>query len=244
LLTKQRIKFHTQAKLEELKIKDEKVEALIADGNGETHKILAEKALIAVGRRPVTDEIGLDKLGVETTRGFISVDKNMQTNIPGIFAIGDVVPTQALAHVASHEGMLAMEVIAHAKSVPINYDLVPSCTYCKPEVASVGLSENTAKERGFDVAVSKFPFSAVSKATILGENEGFIKLVSDKRYGQILGVHMIGPHVTELISEGTALIGLEATAADMSHLIHPHPTLSEGLMEAAHLLYSGAAIHF
>jgi dihydrolipoamide dehydrogenase len=167
----------------------------------------------------------------------------MQTNIPGIFAIGDVVPTQALAHVASHEGMLAMEVLAKGKGLPINYDLVPSCTYCRPEVASVGLSEDKARERGFDVAVSKFPFSAVSKATILGENEGFIKLVSDKKYGQILGVHMIGPHVTELISEGTALIGLEATAADMSHLIHPHPTLSEGLMEAAYVLYSGAAIH-
>lgn len=244
MLAKQRIKFHVDSKLEELKLQDGNVEALITDANGESRKIIAEKALLATGRRPVTDEIGLDQLGIETVRGFISVDENMQTNIPGIFAIGDVVPTQALAHVASHEGMLAMEAIAHANGIPINYDLVPSCTYCHPEVASVGLSENKAKERGFDVAISRFPFAAVSKATILGENEGFIKLVSDKKYGQILGVHMIGPHVTELIAEGTALIGLEATAADLSHLIHPHPTLSEGLMEAAHALYSGAAIHF
>jgi dihydrolipoamide dehydrogenase len=244
LLAKRRIKIHTGAKLEELQLKDDAVEALITDSKGEILKIQTEKALIAAGRRPVTHEIGLDRLGVETLREFIVVDKNMQTNIPGIFAIGDVVPTQALAHVASHEGMLAMNVIAHAKGIPLNYDLIPSCTYSQPEVASVGLPEDKARERGFDVVVSRFPFAGVSKATILGENEGFIKLVGDKKYGQILGIHMIGPHVTELISEGTALISLEATAADLSHLIHPHPTLSEGLMEAAHALYSGTAIHF
>jgi dihydrolipoamide dehydrogenase len=167
----------------------------------------------------------------------------MRTNVPGIFAIGDIVPTQALAHVASHEGFVAMECIASQNAVPINYDLVPNCTFCQPEIASVGLNEISARERGFDVVTSKFPFAAVSKAAILGENEGFVKLVGDKKYKQILGVHMIGPHVTELISEATALIGLEATAADVSHLIHPHPTVSEGIMEAAHALYSGAAIH-
>jgi dihydrolipoamide dehydrogenase len=244
LLTKRRIKIHTGAKLEELKLADEKVEALIVDAKGETRKIQTEKVLIAVGRRPVTDEIGLEKLGIHTTGGFIAVDKTMQTPVPGIYAIGDIVPTPALAHVASHEGILAMEMIAHAKGIPLNYDLIPSCTYGNPEVASIGLSEDKARERGFNVVVSKFPFAAVSKATILGENEGFVKLVCDKKYGQILGIHMIGPHVTELISEGAALISLEATAADLSHLIHPHPTLSEGLMEAAHALYSGTAIHF
>ncbi len=243
LLTKRRIKFMTNARLEDIKVQDGNVHAQVTSENGETKSLIVEKALIAVGRRPISEEIGLEKLRVATSRGYITIDKNMQTNIPGIFAIGDVVPTQALAHLASHEGMLAMEYIAGGHANPINYDLVPNCTFCNPEVASVGLSEATAVERGFEVVTSKFPFAAVSKATILGENEGFVKLVSEKKYRQILGVHMVGPHVTELIAEGASLIGLEATAADLSHLIHPHPTVSEGIMEAAHALYSGAAIH-
>ncbi len=243
LLTKRRIKFMTNARLEDIKVQDGSVHAQVTSENGETKSLIAEKALIAVGRRPISEEIGLEKLRVATSRGYITIDKNMQTNIPGIFAIGDVVPTQALAHLASHEGMLAMEYIARGHANPINYDLVPNCTFCNPEVASVGLSEAAAAERGFEVVTSKFPFAAVSKATILGENEGFVKLVSEKKYRQILGVHMVGPHVTELIAEGASLIGLEATAADLSHLIHPHPTVSEGIMEAAHALYSGAAIH-
>jgi dihydrolipoamide dehydrogenase len=196
-----------------------------------------------VGRHPVSEEIGLETAGIAATRGYISVDPYMQTNVPGIFAIGDVVPTPALAHLASHEGMVAMEYIANGHAIPINYDLVPSCTFCQPEVASVGLTESSAGERGYEIVTSKFPFAGVSKAAILGESEGFVKLVCDKKHKQILGVHMIGPHVTELIAEGAALIGLEATAADLSHLIHPHPTVSEGIMEAAHALYSGAAIH-
>jgi dihydrolipoamide dehydrogenase len=242
ILVKKRIQFLTNARLENIKVQDGSVHALVTAG-GETKSLTAEKALIAVGRRPVSEEIGLEKLRIETSRGFIVVDRNMQTNVPGVFAIGDVVPTQALAHLASHEGMLAMTFIASGNAAPINYDLVPNCTFCRPEVASVGLTEMAARERGYDVVTSKFPFAAVSKATILGENEGFVKLVSEKKYKQILGVHMIGPHVTELISEATALIGLEATAADLSHLIHPHPSVSEGIMEAAHALYSGAAIH-
>jgi dihydrolipoamide dehydrogenase len=242
LLTKRRIKFLTNARLEDIRVQEGSVHAQVTAG-GETKELWAEKALIAVGRKPVSEEIGLEKLRVATSRGYISVDRNMQTNVPGIFAIGDVVPTQALAHLASHEGILAMNYIAEGKAEPINYDLVPNCTFCHPEVASIGLTEITARERGYEVVTSKFPFAAVSKATILGENEGFVKLVSEKNYKQILGVHMVGPHVTELISEGAALIGLEATAADLSHLIHPHPTVAEGIMEAAHALYSGAAIH-
>jgi dihydrolipoamide dehydrogenase len=243
LLTKRRIRFLTGARLEDIRVQEGSVHAQVTNANGETVSLVAEKALIAVGRRPVSEEIGLEKLRVATSRGYVTVDRNMQTNAPGIFAIGDVVPTQALAHLASHEGMLAMEYIAGNRVNPINYDLVPNCTFCHPEVASVGLSENAARERGFEVVTSKFPFAAVSKATILGENEGFVKLVSERKYRQILGVHMVGPHVTELIAEGASLIGLEATAADLSHLIHPHPTVSEGIMEAAHALYSGAAIH-
>jgi dihydrolipoamide dehydrogenase len=242
LLTKMRIKFLINARLEDIKVQDGGVHARVTVGE-ETKSIVADKALIAVGRRPVSEEIGLEKLRVAVSRGFVTVDRNMQTNVPGVFAIGDVVPTQALAHLASHEGILAMNYIASGHAEPINYDLVPNCTFCRPEVASVGLTETVARERGFDVVTSKFPFAAVSKATILGENEGFVKLVSEKKYKQILGVHMIGPHVTELISEASALIGLEATAGDLSHLIHPHPTISEGIMEAAHALYSGAAIH-
>jgi dihydrolipoamide dehydrogenase len=242
LLTKKRIKFLTGARLEDIRVQDGAVHAQVTVGE-ETKSIVAEKVLIAIGRRPVSEEIGLEKLRVAVSRGFVTVDKNMQTNIPGVFAIGDVVPTQALAHLASHEGMLAMTYISTGHAEPINYDLVPNCTFCRPEVASVGLTEIAARERGFDVVTSKFPFAAVSKATILGENEGFVKLVSERKYKQILGVHMIGPHVTELIAEAGALIGLEATAGDLSHLIHPHPTVSEGIMEAAHALYSGAAIH-
>ena len=243
LLTRRRIKFLTGARLEDVRVQDGSVNAQVTDANGETRCLAAEKALIAVGRQPVSEEIGIEKLHVAVSRGYITIDRNMQTNVPGIFAIGDVVPTQALAHLASHEGILVMGYIASGHADPINYDLVPNCTFCHPEVASVGLTENAARDRGFDVVTSKFPFAAVSKATILGENEGFVKLVSEKKYRQILGVHMVGPHVTELIAEGASLIGLEATAADLSHLIHPHPTVSEGIMEAAYALYSGAAIH-
>ncbi len=243
LLSKKRIKVLVQAKLEGIRIQEGNACATVTVENGETQEIVAEKALIAVGRKPVIEGLGLEKLRVETSRGFIPVNENMQTNIPGIYAIGDVVPTQALAHLASHEGILAMEHIADSNPVPINYDLVPNCTYCSPEVASVGLTENKALEKGYEVITSKFPFAAVSKATILGENEGFIKIVGEKEYGQILGIHMIGPKVTEMISGAAALIGLEATAGDISHLIHPHPTISEGIMEAAHVLFSGAAIH-
>ena len=243
ILSKKRVKFLTGVHLEEVKAQDGAIHVRLTTGDGEVRNLAAEKLLIAAGRRPLTEDIGLEKLRVATSKGFVTVDKNMQTSAPDIFAIGDIVPTPALAHVASHEGMLAMEYIAGRQAIPINYDLVPMCIFCQPEVARVGLTENEARNRGFDVITSKFPFAAIGKATILGEGEGFVKLVSEKKYKQILGVHMIGPHVTELVSEGTSLIGLEATAADLSHLIHPHPTVSEGIMEAAYALYSGAAIH-
>jgi dihydrolipoamide dehydrogenase len=243
ILTRKRIKFLTNVRIDEIKTVDGSAEVQISDGAGESKKLVAEKILIAVGRRPLSGDIGLEKLHVAMTREYVTVDKNMQTNISGIFAIGDVVPTPALAHVASHEGMLAMRHIAGDHPEPLNYDLAPSCIFCTPEVARVGLTEAAARERGFDVITSKFPIAALGKAAILGESEGFVKLVSEKKYKQILGIHMIGPYVTEMIAEGTCLIGLEGTAADLSHLIHPHPTISEGIMEAAHALYSGAAIH-
>jgi dihydrolipoamide dehydrogenase len=243
LLAKRKIRLYTNARLEDIRVRDGNVHAQIVIAGGESKSLVVEKALIAVGRRPVSEELGLEKIRVSTSHGYVSIDQNMQTNIPGVFGIGDVVPTPALAHLASHEGILAMEYIAGRHPEPINYGLVPNCTFCQPEVASVGLAEAAARDKGFDVVTAKFPFAAIGKATILGENEGFVKLVSESKYKQILGVHMIGPHVTELIAEATALIGLEATGADVSHLIHPHPTVSEGIMEAAHALYSGAAIH-
>jgi dihydrolipoamide dehydrogenase len=242
LLTRRRMKILTDARLENVTVKNGEVEAVVTTG-GETKTITAEKALIAVGRRPVTEEIGLERLRVDTSRGYISVDEKMETNVPGVFAIGDVVPTQQLAHLASHEGILAMRYIAGEETEPINYDLVPNCTFCSPEVASVGLTEEAARQRGHEVKTSRFPFAAVSKATILGENDGFVKFVCDAKYNQVLGVHMIGPHVTELVAEATAIIGLEASAEDVSHLIHAHPTVAEGVMEAAHAIY-GSAIHF
>jgi dihydrolipoamide dehydrogenase len=242
LLTRRRMKILTDARLENVTVKNGEVEAVVTTG-GETKTMTAEKALIAVGRRPVTEEMGLERLRVHTSRGYISVDEKMETNVPGVFAIGDVVPTQQLAHLASHEGILAMRHIAGEETEPINYDLVPNCTFCSPEVASVGLTEEAARQRGHEVKTSRFPFAAVSKATILGENDGFVKFVCDAKYNQVLGVHMIGPHVTELVAEATAIIGLEASAEDVSHLIHAHPTVAEGVMEAAHAIY-GSAIHF
>jgi dihydrolipoamide dehydrogenase len=217
--------------------------ATISAANGETQAVTTEKVLIAVGRKPVTEGIGLERLGVATVRGSIPVDGHMETNVPGVFAIGDVTPTQQLAHLASHEGMLVMRHLAGEKTIPLDYDRVPNCTYCYPEVASVGLTEQDARSRGHEVVTSKFPFAAIGKASILGESDGFVKIVCDKKYNQILGVHMIGPHVTELIAEGAAALGLEATAEDLSHIIHAHPTVSEAIMEAAEAIY-GAAIHF
>ncbi len=243
ILAKRKIKILTDAPLQNMAVQEGKVEATVSLPDGATKTLTAEKALIAVGRRPVSEGIGLERVGVATSNGFIPVNENMQTNVPGFYAIGDVVPTQQLAHLASHEGIIAVRHMAGEKAEPINYDLVPSCTYCSPEVACVGLTESVARDRGIEVVASKFPFAAVSKATILGENEGFVKLVCDSKYHEILGVHMIGPHVTELVGEATALIGLEAVAEDVSHLIHAHPTVSEGIMEAAHAIY-GSAIHF
>ncbi len=243
LLTKKKIRVFTGTRLEGMSVREGKVEATVSSEGSEPQVITAEKALIAVGRKPVTEGIGLENVGVATQHGFILVDERMETNIRGIFAIGDVVPTPQLAHVASHEGMLVMRHLAGEPTVPLNYDQVPNCTYCFPEVASVGLTEQKARSQGYDVITSRFPFAAIGKASILGENDGFVKFVCDKTYNQILGIHMIGPHVTEIIAEATAVLGLEATAEDVSHLIHAHPTVSEAVMEAAEAIY-GAAIHY
>jgi dihydrolipoamide dehydrogenase len=166
----------------------------------------------------------------------------MRTNVEGIYAIGDVVPTAQLAHVASAEAIVAAEAMAGAETHAINYLTTPSCTYSDPEVASVGLSEAAAKEAGYDVAVGKFPFSASGKARILGQTDGFVKIVSEKRYDQVLGVHILGPRATELIAEAGLMIQLESTTEEVVRLMHPHPTLSEAVMEAAHGVH-GSPVH-
>jgi dihydrolipoamide dehydrogenase len=205
--------------------------------------IEAELLLSAVGRSPVTGGIGLEELGIELERGYVKVNPLMQTNLPHVYAIGDVVNTPWLAHVASAEGILAVEHMAGQPVRPINYDHVPSCTYCDPEVGSVGLSEARARERGYDVAVGKFPFTALAKAAILGHTGGFVKVVRETRYDELLGVHIIGASATDLIAEACAALHLETTDEELLRTIHAHPTLSEAVGEAAHAAL-GHAIHF
>jgi dihydrolipoamide dehydrogenase len=212
------------------------------DRGGKTEELDTEILLSAVGRRPVTENIGLEALGIELERGYVKVNPMMQTAVPHIYAIGDVVNTPWLAHVASAEGILAVEHMAGKDAHAINYDLVPSCTYCEPEVGSVGLTEAKAKERGYDVAVGKFPFSALGKAAILNHTTGFVKIVRETKYDEILGVHIIGPHATDLIAEACAALNLEATDEALVRTIHAHPTLAEAMGEAAHAAH-GAAIH-
>jgi len=209
---------------------------------GEKESVTASKLLVAVGRKPVTDGIGLDELGVKRERGYIQVGPKMETNVPGVYAIGDVVATPALAHLASDEGVVAVETIAGREVEPINYDHVPSCVYSLPEVATVGLSEEEAKERGHEVRVGRFPFTANSKASVVGETTGFVKIVVEKEYGEILGVHMIGHHVTELLAGVTAVMHSEGGVQELAGTIHPHPTLSEAIHEAA-LAAGEGAIH-
>ena len=203
----------------------------------------ADVLLVAIGRRPLTEDCGLDTTAVEVDdRGFIAVDAMMRTAEPGVYAIGDVLASPALAHVGSHEGVVAAEHAAGGTPHAIDYDRIPSCTYCSPEVASIGLGENAARERGYDVKVGKFPFSAIGKAKIIGDSRGFVKIVSETKYDQVLGVHIVGPHATELIAEATAALALEATTTSLIETIHAHPTLHEAVHEAA-LGVHGRSIH-
>jgi dihydrolipoamide dehydrogenase len=202
---------------------------------GEENEVEASHLLVAVGRRPVTDELGLEQSEVACDgRGFVQVDAMMQTNVPGIFAIGDIVATPQLAHVASREALIAAGQAGGQPLPPIVYDHVPSCTYSTPEVASVGLTEAQARERGHAVTTGRFPFAALGKASILNEPHGFVKVVGDADSRSILGVHMVGPRVTELIAGATTAMGLGADLSAWSGIIHPHPSLSEAVPEAVH----------
>ena len=204
-----------------------------ADGTAEQRTVT--KLLVAVGRKSRTDGIGLEQTSVELDRGNVVVDEYMETAARGIYAIGDVVATQQLAHVASAEAIVAVERIAgHAAARPLNYAHMPGATYCRPEIGSVGLTEAAAEAQGFDVKVGRFPFAASAKATILGDNEGFVKVVSEAKYDELLGVHIIGPHATDLIAEAVVALEHEATSESLMRAVHAHPTLSEAVVEAAH----------
>jgi dihydrolipoamide dehydrogenase len=210
---------------------------------GEQVKLEAEMLLVAVGRMPYIEGLGLEGTKVKVERGTIQVDEFCRTGEEGVYAIGDVIPTPWLAHLASKEGILAVEQIAgHEDARPINLRHVPSCTYCDPEVASVGLTEQKARDEGYDVKVAKFLFSASGKARILGEEEGFVKVVSETKYDELLGVHIVGPHATELIAEACVAMQLESTAEELGRTMHAHPTISEAVMEAAEGIH-GLTIH-
>ena len=242
VFTRKGIDCHTGASLESAKTTDTGVEVAFQTDSGERKTVVADKLLMATGRAPNTSGIGLETLGITMERGFIKVDRYMQTNVPGVYAIGDVMPSPQLAHVAFHEGIIAVERIAGKDPAAINYLHVPNCTYCDPQIASVGLTEAKAVAAGHKVKIGKFPFTAVAKARIEDATDGFVKIVADEEDGEILGVHMIGSAVTEMIAEGVTAMGLEGTVADLAHLIHAHPTLSEGIHEALEGVF-GAPIH-
>ena len=231
---KQGMKVETGLKLDKLEKTKSGVKVSGKNAKGETVTLEAEMLLVAVGRMPYTEGLGLENTKVKVSpKGTIETNEYCETAEQGIYAIGDVLPTAQLAHLASKEGILVVEKIAGKKVEPINHHLVPNCTYCDPEVASVGLTEEKAKEAGYDVKVGKFPFSASGKARILGETDGFVKIVAEKKYDEVLGVHIIGPHATELLAEACVGMALETTADELGRIMHAHPTVSESVMEAA-----------
>jgi len=211
--------------------------------DGKQQKLEADKVLIAVGRAPRTENVGIEKTKIEVERGFVKVDQYMRTAEPGIYAIGDIVMGYPqLAHSGAMEGIVAVTHISGKPAKPINPLRIPNATYCHPEIGSVGLTEAKAKEKGFDVKVGKFPFTANSRASIVGQHDGFVKIVTDAKHGEILGVHIIGPTATELIAESVVALEMECTAEDLANIIHAHPTLSEAMLDGANAVF-GMAIN-
>ena len=244
---KQGIKVLTGTKVTSAKPGASAVDIEAQTPDGKTTTISAEYLLVATGRGPVTTGLGAEEAGLQLDRGYIRVDKDFKTGVPGISAIGDVITFekpghQQLAHLSSAEGIVLAERIAGHEFRPINYEQVPGCTYCAPEIGSVGLTEKQAQERGYDVTVGTFKFGVLARARIAGETEGFVKIVADKKYDEVLGVHMIGPRATELVAEATLALRLECTVEELVRTIHAHPTMSEAVGEAAHAAH-GAAIH-
>ncbi len=237
-LKRQKIKIETSAKFEKAERTANGVSVTYTDSSGQRQSFEVDKLLVAVGRAPVTAGLNLEKTRIQTERGFIKTDGYMRTAEPNVYAIGDVVyGTPQLAHVASMEGLVAVAHIAGKPTHAIDYTRVPNCTYCEPQVASVGLTEQMAKSQGLKYKVGKFPFLGNSKATILGAHEGFIKMLADAKDGTLLGVHMIGPIVTELVSEATLALQLNASADELMETIHAHPTVYEAMLDAANNIY-------
>ena len=222
------------------------IEVQGADPATKPQKLSYDLLLVATGRGPVTEGLGAEKLGIKIDRGYVVVDQMFRTSVPGISAIGDVItmggPHYQLAHVSSMEGIVLAERIAGHHVQPINYDHVPRCTYTEPEIGSVGLTEAQAKAQGHDVRVGSFPFRALARARMAGEVDGFVKIVAEKKYDEILGVHIIGPRATELIAEAVMALRMEVTVEELIKTIHAHPTMSEAVGEASHAAH-GAAIH-
>jgi dihydrolipoamide dehydrogenase len=244
---KQGITAHTDARVTAARVSGDLVEIEADLSGGKTQSFTADYLLMATGRGPVTDGLGTGDVGLALERGYVAVDDLYRTNVPGISAIGDVItvngaPHPQLAHVSSAEGILVAERLAGEDVRPINYDHVPGCTYCDPEIGSVGLTEATARERGYDVRIGSFPFSVLGRARMANETEGFVKIVADTRYDEVLGVHIIGPRATELVAEAVLALRLECTVEELIRTIHAHPTMSEAVGEAAHAAH-GAAIH-
>ena len=223
-------------KIEKIENKQDKdrsaVKVSFTDATGKPQVKEAEKVLVAVGRGPRTADLGIDKINIQLDRGFVPVNEWMETTEPGVYAIGDIVAgLPQLAHVGAMAGIVVASKLAGKYARPVRRDRVPGCTYCDPQIGSVGLTETQAKEKGYQVKVGKFPFVGNSKATIVDSHDGFVKVVSDAKYGEILGVHIIGPQATELISECVTAIELEATVEEMMFTIHAHPTLYEALLD-------------
>jgi dihydrolipoamide dehydrogenase len=246
---KQGIAIHTGTKVTKAAAGADSVEVEAQLPDGKVERMTAEYLLVATGRGPVTQGLGVEALGFNIDRGYIAVDNLFRTGVPGFSAVGDVIsfgagttPHPQLAHVSSAEGVVTAERIAGRSAKPINYDHVPACTYCDPEIGSVGLTEREAKEKGYDVHVGTFPFFVLGRAKMAGEAEGFVKIVAEKKYDEVLGVHMIGPRATELVAEATLALRLECTVEELIRTIHAHPTFSEAVGEAAHATH-GAAIH-
>lgn len=219
-----------------------KVKVTVKDKKGKEEIIEAEIVLSAVGITPNIEGLGLEEAGVAVENGRVKVDAFYRTSVEGVYAIGDIVPGQALAHVASAEGIICVEKIAGHHPEPLNYNNIPGCTYTNPEVASVGYTEKAAKEAGYELKIGKFPFSASGKASAAGHKDGFVKLIFDAKYGELLGAHLIGANVTEMIAELVTARKLETTGQELIKAVHPHPTMSEAIMEAAAAAY-GEVIH-
>ena len=229
---KRGIETHTGAKVEKVENTKDGAKVSFTSSDGKPQIKEAEKVLVAVGRAPRTENLGLDKTKIKVERGFILTNEWMETGEPGVFAIGDIVAgLPQLAHVGAMAGVTVAARVAGKSARPVRRDRIPACTYCEPQIGSVGLTETQAKENGLQVKTGKFPFSANSKASIVNSHEGFVKVVAEAKYGEILGVHIIGPQATELVAEGVTALELEATVEEMMFTIHAHPTLAEAMLD-------------